>query len=139
MREMTRSKPQIQSAWLIGPDGALLVGDRFYPAPAANVSDRSFFQWHRDRKGGLFLSELSFGRVTRTGFFDMSRGRYGADGSFAGVASVSMAPEYFEKVHSDLAADEPGLAINMLREDGTIFSRWPVWPTRPPGWRPTAP
>jgi len=27
---------------------------------------------------------------------------------------------YFEKFHSDLAADEPGLAITMLREDGTV-------------------
>jgi signal transduction histidine kinase/ActR/RegA family two-component response regulator len=126
MAAMTRGKPQIQSAWLLGPDGRALASDRIYPVKREiDFTDRSYFRWHRDGKGGIFLSELLFGRATRSDFFDMSRGRYAPDGRFLGLASVSMSPEYFQKVHADLAAEEPGVAFTLLREDGTLYSRWP--------------
>jgi signal transduction histidine kinase len=139
MRAMTQGKPQIQSAWLLGEDGKAVASDRFQPVPATDFSDRSYFRWHQAGKGGLFLSEMLFGRATRSEFFDMSRGRYRADGSFLGMASVSMTPEYFQKVHSDLVADERGLAITMMREDGVIYSRWPTFEGSPRSLSPASP
>jgi signal transduction histidine kinase len=129
---MSSNKPQIQSLWVWGPDARALATDRFHPARGdLEVADRAYFEWHRKQQGGLFLSELLTGRATGHPFFAMSRGRYLTDGTFAGVVSVSIAPSYFERFHSDLAADEPGLAITMLREDGTIYTRWPRLPSPP--------
>lgn len=140
LREITRDKPQIQSAWLLGPDGVPVASDRVFPVPAIDFSDRSYFRWHQARRSAApYLSEVLYGRVTRSEFFDMSRGRYRADGSFAGLASVSMTPAYFEKVHSDLAAGERGLSIAMLREDGSIYSRWPVLADGPRVLAPDSP
>ena len=62
----------------------------------------------------------------------MSRGRYRADGSFAGVVSVSLSPQYFERVHGDLVRDEPGMTISMLRRDGTFLTRSPTLARQPP-------
>jgi signal transduction histidine kinase len=132
LRAMSRDKPQIQSMWLQGRDGRPLATDRAYPAPDnLNVADRAYFLWHKEKRGGLYLSEPMVGRTTGTHFFDMSRGRYLADGTFEGLVSISLSPGYFERFHSDLVADEPGLAITMLRDDGVIFTRWPPLPNAP--------
>jgi signal transduction histidine kinase/ActR/RegA family two-component response regulator len=140
LRTMSGNKPQIQSLWVWGSDGRALATDRMHPLrTGVEVADRAYFKWHRDQGGGLYLSELLTGRATGEPFFDMSRGRYLSDGSFAGVVSVSVAPSYFERFHSDLAADEPGLAITMLREDGTIYTRWPRLANAPPRLAPGSP
>ena len=60
-------------------------------------------------------------------------------GRFAGTVSTSLLTSYFEQFHSDLAADEPGLAITMLREDGVILTRWPPLPDAPDRLSPNSP
>lgn len=82
---MAADKEQIQSIWVWGADGRPLAGNRFHPLPAdLDVSDREFFRWHREKRGGLYFTEPLVGKATRDPFFDMSVGRYRADGSFAG-------------------------------------------------------
>ncbi len=140
LREMTRNKPQIQSLWVLDSDGRPIAGDRFFPSPATlNVADRAYFRWHEARRGGLYISETLVGRATGTPFVDMSRGRYGPEGDFEGVVSISLLPPYFEDFHRDLAADEPGLAITMFRQDGAILTRYPPLANAPPTLSPTSP
>jgi len=123
---MSAGKPQVQSIWAWGPDGRPLVGNRYLPAPRhLDVSDRAFFRWHAQRRGGLFLTEPLVGRVTRDRFFDLSLGRYRRDGTFAGLVSVGLFPRYFESLHRDLVANEPGMVLTMFRDDGAVYSRVP--------------
>ena len=129
---MALNKPQIHGVWVVDERGDIVASDRFLPVKAGlNVADRAYFKWHLDRRGGVYVSELLSSRGSGRTFFDLSRGRYAEDGTFAGAVSTSLDPEYFEAFHSDLAADEPGLAITMLREDGAILSRWPPLPEAP--------
>jgi signal transduction histidine kinase/ActR/RegA family two-component response regulator len=138
-RAISERQPQIQSIWLQGADGRPLATDRFFPAPLSlDISDRAYFKWHQTHRG-LHISEPGIGRATGTPFFDMSRGRYLTGGEFAGIVSISLSPEYFEVFHSDLAADEPGLAITMLRSDGTILTRWPPLANAPAKLSPNSP
>jgi len=140
LRAMSQNKPQIQAVWVVDDGGEIVASDRLYPMPAGvNVADRAYFQWHLDRRGGIFVSELLIGRTSGRTFFDLSRGRYFADGNFAGTVSTSLDPDYFGTFHGDLAADEPGLAITMLREDGAILSRWPPLPDAPERLAPDSP
>ena len=126
LHALMQNKAQLQSIWLIGPDGGVLASDRYYPSPAGKLaSSRAYFKWHQNKGGGLFISEPLVGYLTKVRFFDMSRGLYQPDGTFEGVASLSLLPAYFEKFHEDLISDEPGMAITMFKEDGVIMSRWP--------------
>ncbi|MDO9358702.1 MAG: response regulator [Polaromonas sp.] len=130
---MVDDKPQMDSIWVQGIDGKPLVTNRFYPTPQGlNFADRDYFKWHRETNGDeTFLSEPMQGRATGVSLFVMSRARHRPDGSFGGSVTVSLIPAYFQQFHNDLAANEPGLAITMLREDGVILSRWPPLPGAP--------
>lgn len=124
---MAADKEQIQSIWLWGADGRPMAGNRFHPVPSAlDVSDREFFRWHREHKGGLYFTEPLVGKATRDPFFDMSVGRYRRDGAFAGLVSVGLYPGYFRRFHADLVSNERGALVTMFREDGVVYSRVPA-------------
>jgi signal transduction histidine kinase len=125
LRTMAGNKRQLQGIWIFGPDGRPRASSRFYPAPLVDESDRDFFLWHKNERGGLHVSRMHVARTTGEPHFDISTTRRNADGGFAGVVSVRLLVDYFRRFHEDLSADEPGLAITMLRDDGAIFSRWP--------------
>ena len=103
-----------------------MATSRFFPAPNLQFSDRDYFRFHQAGSGRRYVSPPLVSRTTGEAILDISLPRLAADGSFGGVVNVSLLTAYFQKFHSDLVADEPGLAINMVREDGSIFSRWPV-------------
>lgn len=125
LRAMAANKPQLQNILVFGPDGEPKATSRFSPPPDVNVSDRAYFRWHRGGGQGLYVSELLVSRSTGESLIDISMARREPDGSFGGVISVSLLTGYFAKFHDDLAADEPGMAINMLRADGWVYTRWP--------------
>ncbi|HEX2544220.1 MAG TPA: ATP-binding protein [Ramlibacter sp.] len=130
MREITAGKPQIQSIWVQGPDGRPLVSSRMAEPPAdMNVANRPYFVWHREKRGGVAMSSLM--RMGDERFFNISRGRYRSNGDFAGVVSVGLYASYFRSFHAQLAADEPGVAVTMFRNDGVVYSRWPDLPNQP--------
>jgi signal transduction histidine kinase len=135
LQQLARDKPQIQSIWLMDAQARPIASSFLEQLPAdLQFTDRAYFRWHRQAPPGptLYFSEVLIGRATKSPFFDVSRGRFGADGSFQGVASVSLRPDYFARFYADLSADEPGLAITMFREDGLVYSRWPVLPGASP-------
>lgn len=141
LRAISRDKPQIQSIWIVGADGVPIASDRF-EAPPAQISfaQREYFLWHSQRPGaGVHFSEVIVGQATGERFFAASHARSAADGSFSGIASVSLAPEYFSRFHADLSANEPGLAITMFRHDGVVYSRWPPLASAAPRMAKTSP
>ena len=135
LREMAARQPHIQSIWVRGPDGKPLVSNRSAePAQDADVSDRPYFAWHRDKRGGVFISGVMEAPGSR--FFNISRGRYRSNGDFAGVVSVGLSSSYFAQFHAQLAADEPGVALTLFRDDGVVYSRWPELAGQPPRMSP---
>ncbi|RZJ16210.1 MAG: hybrid sensor histidine kinase/response regulator, partial [Haliea sp.] len=136
---MAKDKPQIQSIWIIGGDGRPVATSRFFPAPGLNFSDRDYFKFHQQGTGKRYVSGLLVSRTTGEKVIDISLPRLAPDGSFGGVVSISLQTSYFQKFHSDLLADEPGLAINMLREDGAIFTRSPALAGAPERLSPDSP
>ncbi len=136
---LSRARPQIDSIWVLDERGRPLVSDRAFPAPAAlGLDEHAFLEWHRDGRGGVYLTG-GRSREASDGAFDMSVGRYLAGRRFTGTVSTRTPPAYFEAVHADLVADEPGLAITMLRDDGLILSRWPPLARAPERLAPDSP
>lgn len=140
LRALSAGKPQIHSIWINDAEGRMVATDQTYPVSSAlNVADRDYFIWHRQHPGGSFISGPMIGRTTGKPFFGMSRGRYLADGSFAGVVMVAVSPQYFDGFFGNLVNDEPGMAITMLRRDGTILTRSPAVANAPAHLAPGSP
>jgi signal transduction histidine kinase len=140
LQAMSRNRPQIQSIWVRDVSGDPVASDRASPPPPEpTLAGRGDVSWHIDHHGGLFVSGILVGGTAGTRFFDMSRGRRDREGRFLGVVSVALSAAYFEKFHRDLVADEPGMAVTMLREDGTILSRWPLLHNAPARLAPESP
>lgn len=128
LREMADRKPHVQFIRVRAADGTALM-DSLEAAPAAaDASERDFFAWHRDKRGGVYVGALR--REPQGPSFNISRGRYRA-GAFAGVVSVGLDADYFQQFHSQLAADDAGLAITLFRGDGVVFARWPELQRQP--------
>ncbi|TFY97447.1 hybrid sensor histidine kinase/response regulator [Ramlibacter rhizophilus] len=131
LAELAGDQPQVHALWVQGADGSLIASSlpAPFPAPAVHAAGERA-RAHRDGYMGLHLSPpqpySSDGRV-----FDMSMGRYDDTGAFAGVVALSMQPSYFARFHQTLAAEEPGVAVTVFREDGVVYSRWPPLPTAP--------
>ncbi|WP_170162331.1 ATP-binding protein [Caldimonas tepidiphila] len=118
---------QVQSVWVWDRYGRPLVSSLFEEVPAAlDVSDRDYFLQCLTKLDGWYVSRPALSRSTGEPFFNLSHCRQAADGSFAGVISVSLRPEYFADFYAGLASAEPGLAVTLLREDGTILARHPA-------------
>jgi signal transduction histidine kinase/ActR/RegA family two-component response regulator len=126
LRAMVAELPQVQSIWVQDATGRPLLSNRFHPAPRTlDVSDREFFVWHREGRGGLFITEALVGRVTGDVFSDLSLRRERPDGTFAGLVSVGLHVRTFDEMHTELVRELPGSAMALLRADGRWISRVP--------------
>jgi signal transduction histidine kinase len=126
LKRMAADLPQLQGVFAIGATGHMLVTNRLLPAPHhIDYSDRGFFRHHRDGGAQPFISTLLTSRATGEPFFDMSLRRTGADGSFGGTLSASMAPGYFAGFYASLADGDRDLHVALVRADGAVLARWP--------------
>ena len=126
LKAAAKDQPQLQSIWIIGADGAPIASSKFYPVPNVNFADREYLTFHRQGKQGVYVAHPFNTRTTGERVLDLS-GRFDdARGQFSGVVNISLATVYFEQFYNDLVSDEPGLAVNLFRQDGDIYTRWPL-------------
>ena len=136
LREMADRKPHIQFIRVRAADGSALVDSRETAPVSLDVGERGFFGWHRDKRGGVYVGALT--REPSGASFKISRGRYRANGDFAGVVSVGLDADYFQQFHAQLAAAEAGVAPPPVRRDGVVYARCAARAPPPPR-RGTAP
>ncbi|MES2631825.1 MAG: ATP-binding protein [Pseudomonadota bacterium] len=134
-----KDRPQIQSIWIIGADGAPIATSRFFPVQKLDFQDRAYFQFHKSGQGGRFLSAPFVSRTTGEKIVDISARFNGPEGQFGGVVNISLYASYFERFYADLVSDEPGLAVNLFHQDGSIYTRWPLVENAPDRLGPNSP
>jgi two-component system NtrC family sensor kinase len=123
LKSITDTLPQLRDLWIISASGAPLVSGTIYPMPKIDLSDRDYFRIHKNNaKAGVFVSEVLKARAADTTFFTLSRPVSGPNGSFGGVTTVSIAPEYFINFYAKLPP--PGV-FALIRDDGAILARYP--------------
>jgi two-component system cell cycle sensor histidine kinase PleC len=117
--------PQIKQVTIIGPDGHAMASSRFYPTLGLSLADRPYFIAHRDNPGRALLITGPFqSRVDGEWLIIVSRRVETPDGAFAGAIAVGLNPGYFEGVYRTAAGGE-GMAIALLRNEGTVLARQP--------------
>ena len=124
---MSYGLAQVQGLYVNSADGRSLGTSRVHPPPRQiDYRDREWYVVHRSGQGPhVFVSEQHVSRTTGEPFFDMSRRRVGRDGEFAGTVHVSLRPEYLTNFYADLVAQERGLNMSIVRNDGRLVARWP--------------
>jgi len=127
LQALSAGLPQVQGLFVNGADGRMLGSDRVFPPPRhIDYSDREFSVVHRRGEGPrVFFTQQLVSRATGERFFDMSRRRSFADGSYAGSVHVSLRPEYFDGFWQEMAQATPGLRMALIRSDGRLIARWP--------------
>ncbi|HTY69222.1 MAG TPA: ATP-binding protein [Alphaproteobacteria bacterium] len=119
--------PQIKDVFVHDRHGLPLVSTGAYPVPHdLSVADRDYFIRQADRDSGVFVSRIFSGRLARAPFFTLTQRRAGRDGSFQGIISVSIHPEYFERFYREIAQAAGGSMVAALaRADGALLVRYP--------------
>jgi signal transduction histidine kinase len=106
---------------IVGPDGEVMLSSQ--PFTPTSVLDREHFLVQRDHlDAGLFISKPVLGRVSQKWMIQLTRRLEGADGSFAGVAVVSMDPFYFTRLYES-AHLGPHSAVSLVGDDGIVRAR----------------
>ena len=100
--------------------------DRFPTEKVVPIDDRPYFLQQKTAPVPLGISEVLVGRQTGLELLNATIRRNDAQGRFAGVVSVSLAPAFFREYYRSLAAENPTLArFALVRTDGTILANWP--------------
>lgn len=139
LRARTVDQPQIQSILILDAQGKTVASSRLLPFPVTDLSDGEYFKVHQQGYRGSYLSKPFVTRTSKETVLNLSTGFYDDEGRFGGVINVTLLTSYFSGYYSDLVADEPGLAVNLFREGGEIYTRWPNIPGAPDRLSPQGP
>ena len=116
--------PQLNAMFWYGAEGDLAFST-VTPVGRLNVSDREFFTYHRDhRSQSAFIGPAIRSRATGDWVIPVSRRIEQADGSFAGVVSVSIGLDYLLGFYKRIHVGDTGV-ISLTSSQGRLLLRYP--------------
>ena len=122
--DLADSFSELHGLFVYGPDGAWLATSLGREV-AGNNADREYFQHHRMHPGpDVYIGKPVKSRSTGVWIMPISRGIYDRDGTFRGVALVTLQVNFFERIYDELNIGENGTVVLML-SDGTVVYRRP--------------
>lgn len=118
------TSPELHGLFVYDVDGTWLATSLGRPAAGSN-SDREYFQYHRVHPGRrLHVGPPIRSRSTGVWIIPVSRRIEARDGSFAGVALVTLKVDFFERIYDELEIGKTGIVLLAL-DDGTVMYRRP--------------
>ncbi len=133
LKDRIADMPQVQGHTVFDAKGFPRYSSRA-DVPLVSFRDRAFFSVHAQPPGiGLFVSELTPNRANGQPVIYLSRRIAAVDGSFAGVASLGIEPDYFMRVFGNLPYDRM-TRVRLMRADGRLLIA--AGGTRSPGVPP---
>lgn len=119
------TSPELHGLFVYGADGTWLATSLGRPAAGSN-SDREYFQYHRAYPGrGLHIGPPIRSRSTGVWVIPVSRRIDARDGSFAGVALVTLKVNFFERIYDELNIGKTDTVL-LAQSDGTVVYRRPL-------------
>jgi signal transduction histidine kinase/CheY-like chemotaxis protein len=109
---------------LAGRDGAMLWTNLGPVASEINIADRTHFQVQQNSTtDDLFISRPVLGRVSGKWTIQFTRKLLAPDGSFAGIAVVSLDPLYLSRFYDSISIGNG--SILLTTSSGTVLARAP--------------
>lgn len=126
LRDKISGLPQIEVASILAGDGGLVNFSRVYPTPQFNLSQRDYFQQHRDNPGaGAYISKPVRNLVNGKWTFYISRRLNDSQGQFLGVVVLGISTDFFVDYFRSIFPNGRA-SVSLYREDYTLMVRWPV-------------
>ena len=120
--------PQVRGVSIVDEHGTLRIRSAQTPVATAGVSDREYFNAHREHPNlGVVLSDPLLTLVEHRPAIVMSRRLAKKDGSFDGIVQAAVDLQEFQQLYKAIDLGQ-GSALNLLRDDGTLFVREPPLP-----------
>jgi PAS domain S-box-containing protein len=124
----TAGVQQVRHVTIVDSQGSALYRTRGFSTPDLNLSDRSYFLAQRDGTAqGMFMSEPLMTRSEGRASVVLSRRIDDADGHFAGVVTATVDLDDFNQFYRAINVGM-GIAVQLLRDDGTLLVRNPPVP-----------
>ncbi len=125
LADRLKNLPQADALALIDADGKLINASRRWPASAADFSDRDFIAYFRLHDEPTSFLGMPVKNRTNSGWtIIVARRISGSGGEFLGAIVATIRTEYLEEFYKAITLPELG-AVAVLRQDGTIFARYP--------------
>ncbi|MET0210163.1 MAG: ATP-binding protein [Burkholderiaceae bacterium] len=116
---------QVSVLTLVDARGMQRHRSRMTGEPLADVSDRRYFQSHRERSAdGMYINEPVVTRTERLPALVVSRRLNAPDGAFDGVVTAIVTLQQLQAAYSAIELGE-GSALLLTLEDGTLVVRQP--------------
>jgi len=117
--------PQAQTISVVNHNGKMINSSKVWPAPTIDFSDRDYVQYFRDHSDAtIFFSNPIKGRITGEWTLFMARRLNGPQGEYLGVVTAGIQTQYLEAFYRAITLQNGG-SITLLRQDGTMFARYP--------------
>ena len=123
--KLQRELPQIESIFLVSPQGVNVTSSRAFPFSPIDVGDREYYRAARAGDGALHISAPFRGAITGSYAFAASRPRI-SNGQFDGVIAVTISPSYFETFYRGALKSPATSAVALVRADGAALVRFPA-------------
>lgn len=124
LRERVVGSQVLQALAVFDANGRMVAQSRLHPVPAIRIDDRDHFIAARDRAPGTsVVGQPAFNRTTNEWSLFVAWRLTRDDGAFAGVATVTVDPLYFERIYGAINRGRPDSSIEMFRDDGTLLVR----------------
>ncbi|HEX3573105.1 MAG TPA: PAS-domain containing protein [Rhodopila sp.] len=104
--------------------GAVIWSNLGVASPDVSIADRVHFQIQQASSGDrLFISRPVLGRISGKWTIQFTRKLFAPDGSFAGVAVVSLDPHYLSRFYRSISIGNGSIVLATI--DGTALARVP--------------
>ncbi len=128
LKRIVDALPQLQGIAIMDRNGHPLVSANIVPVPKdLNFSERDYFKAQASANAGTYVSNVHEPRMGGLDkyFFALSQRRQSDDGTFNGIVSIAVLPNYFEDFYAKMGRTE-GSYFGMARADGGFLARYPV-------------
>jgi signal transduction histidine kinase len=124
LADKARGVQYLRSIYVLDRRGVMVLDSESWPSRDLAFADREYFQIHRERDAGLYVSDMMQGRLTGRWGMVLSRRLSNADGSFAGVVVAAFEPDWLVHDYANLDVGVDGL-INLRNVNGQLVIRVP--------------